>query len=546
GADLEGPDVPDAAAPMPALVLTSGNASGEPLTWRNDDAVSRLGSIADALLVHDRPIERPIDDSVVRSLAMLSPGSSPKEASLRESFSSPSLLPDAASSWPIPVRRARGYVPDPVAFDPPAGRPILALGGDLKGAICLARGHQAVLGEHLGDLDNPAAFRNFIDAQDRLGRLLQISPEVIVCDRHPGYQSTAYAQRLARGGRDVTLSQSSVADVAPVREASPRELIEVQHHHAHAVSCMVDNGLPLVGPEARVVALCCDGTGYGDGGEIWGGEVLVCDATSYRHAAQLWPAPLLGGDAAARQCWRPLAGLFVETFGDTGHAATREAMRYLGEVSRSVVDPMALDIAAQRLAQRQTGFSRGVPRCSSLGRLFDAVASLTGICAENRYESEAAMRVEAAAARALREGKRIIPLGGEAVADALVVASEGRDVAAPRLILDSRVLIRDLASRVVKGETAGDLAAAFHEGISRLFAAAAVRVAEAEGLERVVLSGGSFVNRFFLTRVGALLSESGLRVYRHRLVPSGDGGLALGQAAIANAQLIARSGKLGA
>ncbi len=469
---------PEVGEGLPPLVLTSGNASGEPLSWRDDEALKTLGDIVDALLIHDRPIERPIDDSVVRA---------------------------TANAAPTPLRRARGYVPDPLSLELETPRSILAVGGDLKGAICLAKDGQAVLGEHLGDLEHPAAFRNFVAASERLSTLLRVDPELIACDLHPGYHSSAYGRALAK------------------REGL--DLVSVQHHHAHAVACMVDNGLPLHGDDAQIVALVCDGTGYGVDGTIWGGEVLVGDALSYRRAAWLRPFPLLGGDAAARQCWRPAAGLLVEGImaeaERSDRAAVGEALDRLAGISRGPIDGSARRLAAQRLANHYAGRSRGAPLCSSLGRLFDAIAALTGIASDNRYEGEAATRLEAAALALDRAGLTVKPLGSDAL----------DEVSAPAL--DSAILLDDLLARLEADEDSAKLALAFHEGVARLLAAGVAQVARAAGLERALLSGGCFANRLLLTRVKTLLEAEGLRVYRHHLLPCGDGNLALGQAAIA-------------
>ena len=460
-------------APIP-LVLTSGNDSGEPLSADNSDALARLGRIADAFLLHDRGIARPIDDSVLRALG--------------------------EGEAPLILRRARGYVPDPLPLSLPARRPLLALGGDLKGAVCVASAQQVVLGEHLGDLEHPAAYRNFVAASERLTTLLRADPALVVHDLHPGYHSTAHARSL----RGV-------------------ECRAVQHHHAHAAACLVENGLT----DGPALALCCDGTGYGDDGAIWGGELLLCDAVSYERVGQLRYLPLVGGDAAARETWRPAAGWLFEAFGEDGEGSWQDAL----QGARRLVDAEALALAAQRLEAYREGRTRAVPRCSSLGRLFDAAAFLCGLCPVNRYEGEAAMLLEAAAQRARRQWVEIAPLAAAALHDgSLLVEQEGR------LQLDTRPLARDLVARLAAGESTDVLAAAFHESIARLFARAAQRVAVERGLVDVLLTGGCFANRILLLRLSALLSEVGLTVHRHRLVPPGDGGLALGQATIAAAR----------
>jgi hydrogenase maturation protein HypF len=439
------------------LVMTSGNPSAEPLCCDNDEARQRLGEIADAFLLHDRDIERRVDDSVVLALS----------------------LPDARKTSRImPVRRARGLVPAPIHVRAAAAKPILAVGGELKSTVCLLHGHDAVLSEHLGDLTNPAAFRNFTETVECFQTLLDVRPEAVACDLHPDYAATRYASSL---GLPVT---------------------QVQHHHAHVVSCMAENDVA-----GEVIGVACDGTGYGTDGTVWGCEVLVCDEADFRRPGHLRTFALPGGDAASIETWRPAAGVLTETYGADWP-----------DIALQRVDPDTIALTRRRLAAD----AARIPRTSSLGRLFDAAASLLDICDRNRCEAEAPMALEAAAARYEQ---------AEPFEWALDEAEDGT------VEMDFRLLVRDLVGAVEAGRPAEESARRFHETVAAMLAGCVERIAKRTGLDRVMLTGGCFANRLLLRRLWDLLRASGLDVYIHGLVPPGDGGVALGQAVAAAARL---------
>jgi len=442
------------------LVMTSGNPSEEPLCCENEEALRRLGGIADGFLLHDRDIERRVDDSVV--LAVELPG-------------------EDQEGCVAPIRRARGFVPAPVRVRSEAVEPIAATGGDLKSAVCLLSGREAVLSEHLGELSNPAAYRNFTRAIERFQELLDVRPEVVACDMHPGYVSVHYA-------RSLNLRRMSV-----------------QHHHAHVVSCMAENGVT-----GEVVGVACDGTGYGTDGSVWGCEVLVCDEADFERTGHLRRYPLPGGDAAAVDTWRPAAGLLHAAFGERWPDAAERAM--------ARCDAAAVRLTRQRLA---SSVAR-ITETSSLGRLFDGVAFLLGLCDRNRYEAEAAMTLEAAAARCAEAA----PFEWRLM--------EGADGATA---MDFQPMLTDILKGIEAGRPVAELARAFHETVAVMLAACARRTAERRGLNRVMLTGGCFANRLLLSRLWALLRDDELDVYIHRSVPPGDGGLALGQAVAAAARL---------
>jgi hydrogenase maturation protein HypF len=443
------------------LVMTSANLHGQPLTFRDEDALRELHAVADAFLMHDREIYRPIDDSVVFTFR----------------------------GQTVPVRRARGYAPRPLRLaligegEPLAAvrnRRLLAVGGELKSTVCLLTGGEAIVSEHLGDLSNAAAYRHFVEAIARLEDLYGFVPELIAHDLHPQYLSTQYAAR--RG----------VATLA------------VQHHHAHVASVMAEHGEP--GP---VVGLACDGTGYGTDGATWGCEVLYCERGAFRRLGHLEYFPLLGADAAAIDTWRPAAALLRQTFGTD----------WIEHMPDSTVAPAEL----ARLERMAAG-GVNAPPSSSLGRLFDAVSYLLGLCSKNRHEAEAAMTLEAAASEGAVE-----PYPYE-------IIEQGE-----LLVLSVRPMIRSLCKDRRAGVSVGLIASRFHETIAALLAEAAGRAARVVGVSKVALSGGCFANRRLLTRVVELLEAQGMTTLWHRQVPSGDGGLSLGQAYVAAWQLACAS-----
>ncbi len=454
------------------LVMTSGNPSAEPLCKDNDDALHRLAGIADAFLMHNRPIARGVDDSVVLAVRLQAANTKPAGES-------------GELSAVVPLRRARGYVPQPLRLgDDATGPAILAVGGELKSTICLLDGDRATPSEHLGDLTNPAAYRNFVAAIEAFERLLDTRPEVLACDLHPDYASTRYARKRAR---DEGL-----------------ELLQIQHHHAHVAACMAENDL-----HEPVLGLSCDGTGFGDDGTVWGCEILLADRADYKRAGCLRPFGLVGGDAASRETWRPAAGLLREAFGEDW--PDRSPML-------ADVDGQAIEVAATRLES-----GRGVVTTSSLGRLFDAAAFLLGIATENRCEAQAPMALEASAAAAGRAGA----LPHEIVRD------EARDL----WLLDPVPMIRRLSEGACGPQARNRLAAGFHETVAAMLVEGALRVSEESAIDEIVLTGGCFANRLLLRRTWEMLRAAGKNVYIHRFAPPGDGGIALGQAVAARARL---------
>jgi hydrogenase maturation protein HypF len=419
----------------------------------------------------------------------------------------------------LPIRRARGFVPEPIAVPNEAGRPVLAVGGELKSAICLLSGRNAVVSEHLGELSNPAAFRNFVGTIAQFKKLLKIEPEIVACDLHPDYAATRYARGLC---------------AAKKPEGGALLLVPVQHHHAHVVSCMAENGV-----SGRVIGVACDGTGYGTDGQIWGCEILVCDEGEFERAGHLCYYPLIGGDAAARDTWRPAVSLLLETFGPEWKSAAAHVLKR--------GDSQALELAAARLlawkARQESGASGAglaAPLTSSLGRLFDAAAFLLGVCGRNRYEAEAAMSLEAQAGRC--ESAEPLPFAiGKAETgtpenrvrvQASACCRSGEVLQGELLQLDFRPLVRALVEQDAQGRPVPEIARAFHETLVAMLAEAVDRTSRATGLKRVALSGGCFANQILLQGLWQRLAGSGYEVFVHRAMPAGDGGIALGQAVV--------------
>jgi hydrogenase maturation protein HypF len=498
------------------LVCTSGNLSEEPMAIEIDDALHRLGSlgqvesqgqdapaaqdaggtegIADLLLVHNRPIVRPVDDSVAR------------------------VGPDGLQV----LRRARGFAPLPIRLNFAAAT-ILAVGGHLKNTVALAIGGEGspsppaplpscrvrqagegrnasasvVLSQHIGDLESPLSLGVFQRSIDDLLEFFAVEPQAVACDLHPDYASTRYAEELAR------------------RFQVP--IVRVQHHHAHVAACMAEHGL-----DGPVLGLSWDGTGYGPDGTIWGGEALLCRAADYRRVAHLRTFSLPGGDQAARQPRRSALGLLYEILGPDALENVR------GWFSSSEQRALAAMLA------------RGLncPRTSSMGRLFDAVAALCGLGQEMTFEGQAAMSLEFAAEARITESYHI-PLRSFNPQPTATEAQTGASCGMPLrpaengLIADWEPMARQILTESLQGEAAGRISARFHNALADL----ALDLARAAHCDQVVLTGGCFQNNLLTWRVRRRLLEGGLTVHAHQRVPPGDGGIALGQVFVAARQM---------
>ncbi|MEJ2123918.1 MAG: carbamoyltransferase HypF [Alphaproteobacteria bacterium] len=441
------------------LVMTSGNLSSEPQVTSNNEAKEKLSGIADAWLMHDRDIVNRLDDAVMRIDA---PG-------------------------PAILRRARGLAPQPLPL-PDAFKGssrVLAMGGELKSTFCLLKDGQAILSQHMGDLEDATTHADYRKTQALYRQIFDFSPEVIAIDHHPNYLSSQWGNVLA--------AETGAAVVA------------IQHHHAHLVACLGENGID---PDAApALGIILDGLGLGDDGTIWGGELLLGGYDSYKRVGHFVPVALPGGEQAIREPWRNAFAHIRAAFGEETEArlAGTDFGAFLADKPLTTLDKM---------------IARGInaPLSSSAGRLFDAVAALTGICCERQsYEGQAGMQLEAAA-RPFLASETAYPL-----------TVDGRDP----LVLSWRplwlTLLEDLSAEV----PAGRVAARFHLALVAGLADAANRIASQHGVRRVILSGGVMQNQILLEGLFQRLREEGFEVLTHSKVPPNDGGLSLGQALFA-------------
>ncbi len=444
------------------VVATSGNLSDEPIAIDNSEAVERLGGIADLFLVHDRPIARHVDDSVVRR----------------------------TGGGPQIVRRARGYAPLPITLMRPSGATVLAVGAHLKNAVALALDDQVFVSQHLGDMETLETRAAFARTIRDFMELYEAVPETIVHDLHPDYHSTHWARAAAEGKGGERWTEV----LAGAR------LLGVQHHHAHLASCLAENG--AAGPALGVT---WDGTGYGTGGSIWGGEFLRGDAGGFERPVSLRPFGLPGGDAAVREPRRTALALLWELEGEQAlERGDLAPVASFTEGERRVLEGML----ARRLR---------TPETTSAGRLFDAVASLLDLHQRTSFEGQAAMALEAVAEGSVDDAYPL-PLASGSVA--------------PRE-LDWRPLIEAILDDQRRGVPAGVIAARFHNAL----AVAIVAVAREVGEATVALTGGCFLNRRLSEHTSRLLEQAGFEVLLQRRVPPGDGGISLGQVAVAAARL---------
>ena len=425
---------------MDALVMTSANLSDLPIVFGNREALQSLRGIADRFLMHDRDIVTRCDDS----LLWVVDG--------REYF----------------VRRSRGYVPFPIAMDGARGG-ILACGAEQKATFSLSKGNYVFQSQHIGDLKNLEVYDNYISQIKHFCRMFDIVPRAIVCDDHPDYLSTTYAQERTE------------------KEQLP--LLRVQHHWAHMASCMADNRL-----EGECIGIIWDGTGYGTDGTSWGGEFLTGDYGSFARRGTLRAMRLPGGDKATRELWR------------TGVMLLRES----GRADAAVFSPEQVQMVSTLL---ELGLN--CPVSTGMGRLFDGAAAIMGIKREASYEGQGAVLLEAAA----------VPC--ETVYPYEIAAEDGR------YVYDWRPTVQAICDDMQHGRAAGETAAAFMNTLTAMAAEMCTSIRKDTGLDRVVLSGGTFQNQYLLHRLTVQLTQRGFSVYHHQRVSPNDEGISFGQLAIA-------------
>lgn len=437
-------------SPLKALVMTSGNVSDEPIAYRNDEAKNRLGKIADYFLLHNREIHMRCDDSVTRIF----------------------------DEKPYIIRRSRGYVPFPIKLSFPLEM-ILACGGELKNTFCLTRGPYAFLSHHIGDLENLETLTSFEEGIEHFKRLFYIEPKAVAYDLHSDYLSTKYAL--------------SIPDLPKVG---------IQHHHAHIVSCMAENGI-----EGEVIGVAMDGTGYGTDGTIWGGEFLKVNYGDFDRVAHLKKVPMPGGSMAIKQPWRMAMTYLSEVFGEE-----------FQDLSVPLIvrgDPKKWGILKRAIEKKVN-----TPWTSSMGRLFDAISSLLSIRDEVNYEGQAAIELEMAADKEIKETYPFCLLKEELP-----------------FVIDPTEMIRGVVKDLTEGNSPSKISGKFHRTIVRMIIETCETLRKEEWGNRVVLSGGVFQNMFLLSLVTKGLKESGFEVYTHCFVPTNDGGISLGQAVIAHMRL---------
>lgn len=460
------------------LVMTSGNVHDEPIQTDDEAAWKALAGIADAFVGNDRAIETRFDDSVARVIRVGG---------------------DAAVQL---IRRARGFAPMPIKLARPANGTgqgqehadtptILAVGPEQKNVLCLLRGDDAFASQHIGDMENAETFDAWLEAKNRLERLFDAKPTVIARDMHPEYLTSKWADEM--------------------RRTHGIRVMDVQHHHAHIVSAMAEHGI-----DDAVIGVAFDGTGYGFDGAIWGGEILIANRVDFERFANLTYVPMPGGAAAVKHPARMAFGA-LWAFDLIDHPAARPLEDGLGDAANVCASMMERGLNA--------------PSTSSVGRIFDALSALVGICAHARYEGEAAVLFEAAIDGCETRDAYEIAI----VKNAATAESTAHDTSV--VLLDSEPLFRGVLDDLAAGTPVHVIAAKAHNAFVQAIVQTCLLAQAAYGIRTVVLSGGVFMNRYLIEHTIESLMEAGFTVVINRELPPNDGGLSYGQAAVASARL---------
>jgi len=470
------------------LVMTSGNISDEPLICRNEKALERLGGVADAFLMHDREIYRQVDDSILHLV----------------------------DEQPAFIRRARGYVPTPILTEKSCRADIFAAGADLKNTFCFAKQNQLICSEHIGDLEDAEVYHHYINSIEHLRGLFEVEPKIVACDLHPGYLSTQHALSMQSEfschpeakSKDLIDEKGEILRFAQNDKGNAQndtktiKIIQVQHHWAHIASVLIEHGL-----ERPVIGLSADGTGYGTDGAIWGCECLIASLEKFERFGHLSYYWLAGGDKASKEAIRPLLSLLMHAY---GNKFTLKKFEWLLE--RIEPDKNRLQMISEQL-------EKGINyiETSSLGRIFDAVAAMLGLGSYNHFDAQ-------------------LPMALESIIDEDIEESYNFELITPAgkpLQLDLGRMIKQIIDEIQNDRSAAIISAKFHNTIATALLEMAKAARESTRLNTVALSGGVFCNRYLTSRLVNLLKQNDFTVLLNRNVPSNDGGISLGQAAIA-------------
>ena len=441
------------------LVMTSGNTSGAPICREDTEAVAELSHLCDAMLSHNRKIRIRADDTVM----------------------------DFYKNEPYMIRRSRGYAPLPFMMSTDWKGKVLAVGGELKNTFCIGVDSRFYPSPYVGDLEDLRTVKALQETIQRFQTLLEVHPQVVVCDLHPKYNSTVVAEELGY------------------------PIVKVQHHYAHILSCMVENDC-----QEPVIGVAFDGTGYGTDGTIWGGEILLADYEDFTRFGNITPFLQIGGDVSAKEGWRVAVSMIY------GYTKDRELA---GEIMKK------LDLCSEKESKVQFAMADrklNAVLSTSVGRLFDAVSAILGIRHKSSFEGEASMALEFAAEA--YEQNNHVQKQNEKI-DPLVYEEDGH------VILNTQLLVQRIVEAKLQGADSGRLAYWFHEILAEQITAVCVEARNVSGRQKAVLSGGVFQNRLLLRLTEERLTEEGFEVLRHRMVPPNDGGIAVGQAAYGMAQL---------
>ena len=454
------------------LVMTSGNISGAPICRDDEEAVEELSHLCDCILSHDRKIRIRADDSVM----------------------------DFYKGKPYMIRRSRGYAPLPFMVSTPWSGQVIAAGGELKNTFCIGVDNRFYPSPYVGDLEDLRTVKALKETMGRLETLLEVQPEIVVCDLHPKYNSTVAAEEMGLS------------------------VLKVQHHYAHILSCMAENDC-----EEKVIGVSFDGTGYGTDGTIWGGEILLADYQGFTRFGSIHPFVQVGGDISAKEGWRIAVSLIWQNTGSLQE--TLSTVRKLGLCTEQ--ECKVLVTMAQRKINAVTS--------TSAGRLFDGVSAILGIRKASTFEGEASTALEFAAEEWRRGLEHELVIENAESEIRLVELTENDAVnseADPgKIILNTCELVRHLTEARLAGEAPEKLAYEFHAELAAQIIAACEEAKRQTGIRKAALSGGVFQNRLLLELVDEGLQKKGFQVLKHSLIPPNDGGIALGQAAYGMAYL---------